>query len=638
MALDKISNTNSFITPIDYNTTYRAATSANSIPKLTNVKITNIQVSKSGYVYITFTGYGNGSGFGKDPRTSLSNTTEAYYAVYVDDVSIDSGKWWTNQLSTAFVENTVQKGKGIGTLSETKTSFKVTVRAYDSYGTYSDSKTINFPSKEDLNDIIRYTDRVTNPITHETDIFNFIRKTSYGETLYTINGDNPEENDKGIKYLGKDVEVTNNDNGKPKEVTVKWVHICGSRKVTGSYTQTREPTSIPKRYANPVISQNKFNVTIRNEQEITENDKLVLFVTYGSEQVQYDLHSINESFTITPKNNCTITAKIIDNNDVYSFSDLVTYKFVLPDIDPILLKAPIIVVNKSLLSDDWKDVTIFKPKDEKTKDEDYLIYYTTDNSNPSQKSTKYNYSSSRYDLITIDKDTIIKAIAYTYQAETGKWFTSEISRTVVIVSGNKNPFYYDYEKPEIKHDKVKSYIDIINNRDYESCKSLEAVDYILNVITNPFNGINLAEQALKRRFSGNSIILYSDETYSGELNINDNGNTNRLENYKVPTFQKGHWEFNYFRNKLATPISKEELQKTYAKIPYYDSKTGETIIKDLTIEDIYKAYNISNDKEIRLATSDNRSLIYGKYIVARFIFNNDQRVKFEGVTFITNTY
>ena len=36
--------------------------------------------------------------------------------------------------------------------------------------------------------------------------------------------------------------------------------------------------------------------------------------------------------------------------------------------------------------------------------------------------------------------------------------------------------------------------------------------------------------------------------------------------------------------------------------------------------------------------SDNKSLIYGRYIVARFIFNNDKRIKFEGVTFITNTY
>ena len=53
-------------------------------------------------------------------------------------------------------------------------------------------------------------------------------------------------------------------------------------------------------------------------------------------------------------------------------------------------------------------------------------------------------------------------------------------------------------------------------------------------------------------------------------------------------------------------------------------------LKEVTDKDITELYNKIH--------SDNKSLIYGKYIVARFIFNNDKRIKFEGITFITNTY
>ena len=42
--------------------------------------------------------------------------------------------------------------------------------------------------------------------------------------------------------------------------------------------------------------------------------------------------------------------------------------------------------------------------------------------------------------------------------------------------------------------------------------------------------------------------------HSGAININDNGNTNKLNAYKVPSFQKGHWEFNYFRDNCTNSL------------------------------------------------------------------------------------
>lgn len=198
--------------------------------------------------------------------------------------------------------------------------------------------------------------------------------------------------------------------------------------------------------------------------------------------------------------------------------------------------------------------------------------------------------------------------------------------------------YYDYDydgKPEIETriyttkvltDNIyKSYIDVVYNINPEQAKSLESIHYILNNFVAKFNNMNPAEQLLNRRFSGNSIILYSDETYSGAININDNGNTNKLNAYKVPSFQKGHWEFNYFRNDTS-----KLLENGSFKALVFDKNKEEYKLKEITDENIKENYDKIH--------SDNKSLIYGRYIVARFIFDNNKRIKFEGVTFITNTY
>ena len=166
----------------------------------------------------------------------------------------------------------------------------------------------------------------------------------------------------------------------------------------------------------------------------------------------------------------------------------------------------------------------------------------------------------------------------------------------------------------------------------------------MDVINKPFGTINLAEQAFARlenhkdgRYSGDYLVLYSDETYSGEIDINDKGDNNIMDNYKYPTFQKGHWEFNNFRNGGTHLITADELAKVYTNIPYVDNE-GNTIIATITLKDLYESFGITSTESGIALRSDNRSLIYGKYIVARFIFNNDKKIKLQNVTFITNNY
>ena len=162
------------------------------------------------------------------------------------------------------------------------------------------------------------------------------------------------------------------------------------------------------------------------------------------------------------------------------------------------------------------------------------------------------------------------------------------------------------------NNKNKSYVDILFNEGYDAIKALNNLDYILNEIHNNLVFNIASEEELYRRFSGDSLIIYTDETNSGELDIhvpvgstNDktDSSINAIElndniSYKYPAFNKGKWSLNYFRNRVTEPVTQSEV-------------TG---------------------------FSDNRSLIYGKYFVLRFIFNNDRKIKLDSVNINVQVY
>lgn len=161
----------------------------------------------------------------------------------------------------------------------------------------------------------------------------------------------------------------------------------------------------------------------------------------------------------------------------------------------------------------------------------------------------------------------------------------------------------------------KSYIDVIFNKDYFIVKVVNSIRYLLNVIEDNVNIYNITEENLDRRFSGNELKIYTDETDSGDLNISlDKADINLLNGYKYPYFEKGYWNLSYFRNKILVEVTDDEVKKSLGK---------DTVS---TVENKLKS------------RSDNKSLIYGKYIVVRFIFNNNNNVKLDGVDIRTNEY
>ncbi len=236
------------------------------------------------------------------------------------------------------------------------------------------------------------------------------------------------------------------------------------------------------------------------------------------------------------------------------------------------------------------------------KDNEYIVYKNVINI---KEDTTFNVSI----IIVDDANNVIIRKDYTFTCRFNK---------------NQNKIVH-YTTQPLTDNTIKNYIDVIYSVNSSETKVLESIHYILNELKDKFNINNPAEQLLNRRFSGNSIILYTDETYSGAIDINDHNKTNYLNEYKLPSFQKGYWSFNYFRNDVSRVIE----NGTFIAV-YYNSSTKRYETREISDKELEQRFKDN--------PSDNKSLIYGKYIVARFIFDNDKRIKFEDVTFITNPY
>lgn len=196
--------------------------------------------------------------------------------------------------------------------------------------------------------------------------------------------------------------------------------------------------------------------------------------------------------------------------------------------------------------------------------------------------------------IKLDNNDYIEAISVNYEnnySNSVSYFYSKdyITSTGVIIE-------------KLNSDKVNkvnrtpySYFDIISNNDYELPKILTSINYILNSVNSNFDLINKVEENLDRRYSGYKCKIYNEENDTGILDISthDVKNYNSINinprAYKYPYWNKGKWNFNYIRN-------------------------------DISI-------NKSSDKS---------AIFYGKYFVARFIFDNKTKYKFENIDFITN--
>lgn len=535
------------------------------------------------------------------------------------------------------------------------------------------SKSNTFPVQSDLDKIdINFTHRETIPEKILTDTFSFINIGNFGGVRFAIDED---VTDSSTKYETNSIQtIPNNDN---KSHVINYRYKCGDLVATKSYTvdhSTSEPEHrVPYVYPNPVLTQvdnNHYEISIHDftndgsRYGVTDTSKIKVRVTYNNKYIDFDYadftgNKLNVELNYSTKITCFVY------NTEYSTdkSEDVILKFVY--------KIPEVKMLKPIIS--WKYMGTGRPGDKRRKagiiitgnfdaiknlnikefpniESDGTLYtiYTKDGSIPNIDNTIEKLTEEKTILDTNNAIYYFRNV-FVYNDKKRNPTYSDSLRFVYNVSGEGNPFYFDYEKPSLEYpSNICSYLDVIYNNDYNNSKSLESINYILNYFDNRYslnakNIYNVAEDGLRRRYAGYYLDVYTDETQAINLKLSDSSNDtdennrnnfNHYDDYKFAKFDKGSWNFNYFRNGFNrgnTELSETELVRACNYI-YYNPSTKQNEVHVITEEDLKKS---------PLYKSDNRSLIYGKYIVTRFIFNNDDaahRFKLENIIFNIQPY
>lgn len=535
------------------------------------------------------------------------------------------------------------------------------------------SKSNTFPVQSDLDKIdINFTHRETIPEKILTDTFSFINIGNFGGVRFAIDED---VTDSSTKYETNSIQtIPNNDN---KSHVINYRYKCGDLVATKSYTvdhSTSEPEHrVPYVYPNPVLTQvdnNHYEISIHDftndgsRYGVTDTSKIKVRVTYNNKYIDFDYadftgNKLNVELNYSTKITCFVY------NTEYSTdkSEDVILKFVY--------KIPEVKMLKPIIS--WKYMGTGRPGDKRRKagiiitgnfdaiknlnikefpniESDGTLYtiYTKDGSIPNIDNTIEKLTEEKTILDTNNAIYYFRNV-FVYNDKKRNPTYSDSLRFVYNISGEGNPFYFDYEKPSLEYpSNICSYLDVIYNNDYNNSKSLESINYILNYFDNRYslnakNIYNVAEDGLRRRYAGYYLDVYTDETQAINLKLSDSSNDtdennrdtfNHYDDYKFAKFDKGSWNFNYFRNGFNrgnTELSETELVRACNYI-YYNPSTKQNEVHAITEEDLKKS---------PLYKSDNRSLIYGKYIVTRFIFNNDDaahRFKLENITFNIQPY
>lgn len=536
------------------------------------------------------------------------------------------------------------------------------------------SKSSTFPLQADLDKIdINFTHRETIPEKILTDTFSFINIGNFGGVRFAID---EEVTDSSTKYETNSIQtIPNNDN---KSHVINYRYKCGDLVATKSYTvdhSTSDPGHrVPYVYPNPVLTQvdnNHYEIVIHDFTNdgsaygVSDTSKIKVRVTYNNKYIDFNYANFTDNKLNVELNYSTKIACFVYNTEYSTDKSedvILNFVYKLPEVKMIpptiswwtgrqpggnIIKFGIIVntnfdqiINEN--SDNFPNIN--KPNGDGT----LYTLYTTDGSIPNLDNTK--------DKLTINLNLSLgnNCIAYfrnvfVYSDKKRNPTYSNSVRFVYNISGEGNPFYFDYEKPSLEPpSNICSYLDIIYNNDYNNSKSLESINYILSYFDNRYsldtkNIYNVAEDGLRRRYAGYYLDVYTDETQainlklSGGSNDTDKNNKdtfNHYDDYKFAKFDKGSWNFNYFRNGFNggnNELSETELVRACNYI-YYNPSIKQNEVHVITEEDLKKS---------PLYKSDNRSLIYGKYIVARFIFNNDDaahRFKLENITFNIQPY
>ena len=192
-------------------------------------------------------------------------------------------------------------------------------------------------------------------------------------------------------------------------------------------------------------------------------------------------------------------------------------------------------------------------------------------------------------------------------------------------------------------------VDIIVNTQYEAIKALNYISWICSEIQRYGSFENsVAEEVLDRKYPGTRLRIYSDATKTSlfELldfygnpkianenrNIDVSGNPSpNSRNWQYPQYNCGIWSMNYFRDIENCAGTNQQCPDIF---DYTASENG------LIGEQGYPGTSPTTDltpKVTREYLTQENSLLYGKYFVVRFIFNN-KNFKLENLILRMNDY
>lgn len=189
----------------------------------------------------------------------------------------------------------------------------------------------------------------------------------------------------------------------------------------------------------------------------------------------------------------------------------------------------------------------------------------------------------------------------------GLGITENVNKLFPYIKSPKNIIIKKYNNNgELLNKKINSYdsiIDVIDNTNFETVKTLNAVNWCSNIIDSEYKNIDESDistlrmaEDINAEYPCKSFRVYTDTCMTDLLNFKNISNDYNLmsaDSYKAPRYNQGFWTTNYFRNILNTK-----------------NKTTNYI-------------------------SDENSLIEGKYFVIRFVF--DDEFKLETISLNYNT-
>ena len=356
------------------------------------------------------------------------------------------------------------------------------------------SRSITFPTQADLDKIdINFTHRETNPPKLLTDTFEFVNVSSvYGVVRYAVD---EAVTDSSTQYKINSIQTIPNDD--KKKHVINYRYKCGDLVTTKSFDVDHSGTGpehrVPYVYPTPILTQvdnSHYKIDIHefgdgSNQGVTDTNKIKVRVLYNNKYVEFDYSKFTDFQLIVELKYTSIVRCFIYNTEYSTDKSelaLLNFVYTLPQIkmlEPNVFwnyrkpQGGVAIKTGIRVEDKFEEIKSLNSELFPNIDDDGTLYilYTTDGSIPNIYNSEAKLTNGS-DLSFDDNCITYFRNVFVYNDDKRNPTYSNSVRFVYNISGEGNPFYFDYKKPSLNSpSNVCSYLDIIYNNDYNNSKS-----------------------------------------------------------------------------------------------------------------------------------------------------------------------